>query len=314
MKIYAFFRYTGAALILASTLLFMVPTFVYELDLLQSFAFHAMLGYAGLSFLLLLLHRWWWGISAMCASLLLLVFLKPYIAQEPMPKLSDGRPFKVAHFNVLYRNRNFNPTIQRALSSRADLLSFQEVDERWADTLEARLQEAYPYYEIVTEPRASRGMAVFSKYPLTNVQIHHWSGTPNITGDLDLPDSSVHFVASHVYSPRSEQDYRDRNRQIQQITAYLEKIEGPVLAIGDYNAVPWNPYIVQMRRQARLYDSRRSLAPTYPASLRAGGIPIDYVFHSDEIACLSFHAVRAGGSDHRGVIGTYLLKDTGKDV
>ena len=219
---------------------------------------------------------------------------------------------------------------QQALASEADLLSFQEVTPGWAEELTQRLGDAYPYYHVVSDPHDAQGMAIFSRHPLKNVQTRYWADVPNIVGDIDLTtpretteaamrddnpfagglpgDTTVHFVASHTLSPRSESRYRRRNEHIRHIAHYLQSVDGPVLAIGDYNAVPWNPSIVAMKEKARLYDSRRTFTPTYPSRLQDGGLPIDYVFHSDDFTCLDFYAVTAAGSDHRGVVGTYRLK------
>ena len=316
-----------ALIIVLSSLAFIVPISFYELDLLQSFAVHALAGYVGLTLLFILFRAWRLSAASGGAAVVLLWVLHAYVIQPAPTLTAEGHPFTVAHFNVLASNHQYNNVIRQALASKADLLSFQEVAPHWVDQLTQGLCDAYPYYYMVTDPWDTQGLAVFSRYPLKNVQTHYWSDAPNITGDIDLTngvnsrfvsreetheetvgDTVVHFVASHTLSPRSESRYRRRNHQIRQIARYLKSVDGPTLAIGDYNAVPWNPYILAMKREASLYDSRRTFTPTYPSRLRDGGIPIDYVFHSDDFACLSFRAVSAGGSDHRGVVGTYLLR------
>lgn len=314
-----------AIALLLSSLTFILPLSFYELDLIQSFAVHALVGYGGLMLLFALFRAWRLLAAAGGAAVVLMWALHTYIIQ-PTPSFADkGHPFTVAHFNVLYNNHQYHNVIHQALASRADLLSFQEVSPHWVEHLAEGLCDVYPYYHIVTDPVVyTQGIAVFSRYPLSDVQTHYWSGVPNITGNIEVtdsanypmlsgeeirtPDTTVHFVASHTLSPRSESRYRRRNHQIRQIAQHLKSVEGPVLAIGDYNAVPWNPYIVAMKQEARLYDSRRTFTSTYPSRLRAGGLPIDYVFHSKDFTCVDFHAVSARGSDHRGVVGTYLLR------
>ena len=326
-KIWFWGRWLLTLLILISSLVFILPLSFYEIDLLQSFAVHALLGYTGLALLCMLFRAWQLSAAAGGAALMLVLCLHSYVMQPTPAITTEGQPFAVAHFNVLASNRNYERIVRQALASEADLLSFQEVSVPWAAQLTERLCSTYPYYHVVTDSWDSRGIAIFSRYPLKNVRTHYWVDSPNITGDIDLTkavmarsetpgpesteetsgDTVVHFVASHTLSPRSQSRYRRRNEQIQQIAEYLSTVEGPVLAIGDYNAVPWNPSIVAMKQRARLYDSRRSFTSTYPSRLQEGGLPIDYVFHSDDIACLDFYAVSAEGSDHRGVIGTYRL-------
>ena len=310
-------RFLAIALTISS-LVFVLPAWFYELDLLQSFAVHALVGYALLLGLFVLLRAKRLAFGAGGAVAVLLLCLHSYIVPPASPALTNGPAFTVAHFNVLASNRRYDPVIRQALASEADLLSFQEVAPHWAEELTQRLRDAYPYYHVVTDPWDTRGIAVFSRYPLRNVQTHYWTKSPNITGDIDLTnqvtqneeagDTLVHFVASHTLSPRSESRYRRRNEQIRHIADYLKSVEGPVLAIGDYNAVPWNSSIVAMKRQGRVFDSRQNFTSTYPARLRGGGLPIDYVFHSEDFTCLDFYAVSASGSDHRGVVGRYRLQ------
>ncbi len=307
-----------ALALLISSLVFVLPTRFYELDLLQSFAVHALVGYVLLLGLFVLIRAKHLAVGAGGAATVLLLGLHSYIMPPTLPPATDGHAFTVAHFNVLASNRQYDPVIRQALESRADLLSFQEVAPHWANQLTQRLRDAYPYYHVVTDPWDTRGIAIFSRYPLKNVQTHYWVKSPNITGDIDLSDqvasnkksgdTLIHFVASHALSPRSESRYRRRNEQIQHIADYLKSVEGPVLAIGDYNAVPWNWAIVAMKQKAQLYDSRQNFTSTYPARLQGVGLPIDYVFHSEDFTCLDFYAVSAEGSDHRGVVGRYRLR------
>ena len=307
-----------ALALLISSFAFVLPAWFYELDLLQSFAVHALVGYGLLLGLFMLIRAKHLAIGAGGAATVLLLCLHSYIMPPTLSPAADGPAFTVAHFNVLASNRQYDPVIRQALESKADLLSFQEVAPHWADQLTQRLRDAYPYYHVVTDPWDTRGIAIFSRYPLKNVQTHYWTKSPNITGDIDLSsriasneksgDTLIHFVASHTISPRSESRYRRRNEQIRHIADYLKSVDGPVLAIGDYNAVPWNRAIVAMRQEAQVYDSRQNFTSTYPARLRGGGLPIDYVFHSEDFTCLDFYAVSAEGSDHRGVIGRYRLR------
>lgn len=309
MKTKLFIKIFTSIIIIISAIIFIMPSSVYIIDLLQSFTFHAMLGYGVIGLLFLLYKRSWLTIPWFGASLLLLLFLHPYLEKESEQEVTiKSVPFKVAHFNVLCTNKKYEKTIRKAVASQADLLSFQEVDTAWAKHLEEGLRQLFPFYHIVADDHSSHGLAVFSKYPLENVQVFYWSEVPNIAGDVIVSDSAVHFLASHTLSPRNKQRYRLRNQHIRQIANYLQSLEGPVLAIGDYNAVPWNHHIVSMKEKANMYDSRKDIIPTYPSVLRSGGIPIDYIFHSKDFQCINFQAIPTDGSDHRGVLGVYQLK------
>ncbi len=298
------FQITAAIIALLSVLLFIIPTEVYLIDVVQSFAIHAVVGYALIALTLFTWQKRRLAMLFFLASFSLLLYLFPYFrVSQTQDYEFEGNSFRVAHFNVLGSNTLYNQIAEQAQSTEANLISFQEVDSIWMDELVIRLENQYPYYHLSYQN--AHGVAIFSKHPVEDLTTYYWGGEPNLTGNIILSDTTVHFVAAHTLSPRNEKRYTKRNQHLRQMARYLESIDGPVLAIGDFNAVPWNPHIVQILRQSSLLDSRQGFTPTYPARWKIGGIPIDYILHSDELHCLDFQSVDMAGSDHKGVLGEY---------
>lgn len=300
-----FIKYTLAFLIWATMVIFIIPTNNYYIDLLQSFTFHAMLVYLTVTILFALMRWRYVAASGVGVTFLLAVHLLPHLNNGISSDYEVyGNSFKVAHFNVLYKNTNYDKTVKHALETEADILSFQEVSVDWVYRLMDGLDHEYPYFAI--SEHKIHGVAIFSKYPIDNLKTYYWTGEPNLTGDILYDDKKVHFVATHTLSPRDPQRYQNRNEHLNKIAEYVQQLEGPILAIGDFNAVPWNQHIVQIKQSTDLMDSRKGLASTFPANY-ALGIPIDYIFHSDELNCLDFQAIESMGSDHKGVIGEYAF-------
>lgn len=294
-----------SVLLWVSVVFFLLPTDHYYLDLLQSFTFHAFLVYLFLTVLFALLRWRVVAVSGVSVCFLLLVHLLPHIHKSSSEEYQlYGQPFRVAHFNVLANNTSYEKSIRKAKHTDADLISFQEVNMQWINQLIDKLESDYPYYAFVDGEY--HGVAVFSRYPIKNVKSYYWTGEPTLTGDVQVEGQQVHFVTTHTLSPRSPERSRNRNQHLQKITEYVSNVEGPVMAIGDFNTVPWSHPLTYLKERAKLRDSRKSLAPTYPATYRLG-IPIDYILHSEELSCLRFDAVQAGGSDHKGVIGDYMF-------
>ena len=295
--------------ILFSTIIFIAPPDLFFFDLLQSFAFQALFFYGMAAMLMLMLRKWIFVTAFLGAAFLLLAYLQGHVYTNMGDKNNaQTADLKVAHFNVFVANTQYEKTLEKALATEADLLSFQEVHTHWATFLEKHLAEKYPYYYMVPGDGSGEGIAVFARYPLCNLKTIYWEDRPNIAGDMEVADSSVHFLASHTISPMNLQRYHQRKRHIQQITQYLQQQEQPVLAIGDYNIVPWNRQIVELKKQGQLSDSRKGRQATFPSYLGRWGIPIDYIFHSDELNCLNFGTIQGTGSDHLGVQGAYQLK------
>lgn len=295
--------------IVFSSLIFIAPPDLFFFDLLQSFAFQALFFYGLAALLLLIFRKWSSGSAFLGAGFILFTYLQSHVytnsGEQIDTKMAD---LKVAHFNVFVANTEYDKTLKKALATEADLLSFQEVDYAWADFLGKHLNKTYPYYRIIPGDGTGAGIAVFSRFPLCNLKTIYWEDRPNIAGDIELPDSSVHFLASHTISPMSLDRYHQRRRHLQDITHYLQQQDQPVLAIGDYNIVPWNRDIIQLKHQAQLSDSRKGRQATFPSYLGRWGIPIDYIFHSEELNCLKFDTIWGTGSDHLGVQGAYQLK------
>ncbi|WKN30876.1 endonuclease/exonuclease/phosphatase family protein [Porifericola rhodea] len=250
--------------------------------------------------------RWKYvAVSGIIVCFLLSIHLLPHIGSPTFTQHQiSGNRIKVAHFNVLGSNRHFKDIIDNSMALNADLLSFQEVDKEWALELMDGLESEYPYFAI--SEHEVHGVAIFSKYPVENLATYHWTGEPTLTGDILFENQRVHFVATHTLSPRSPQRYEKRNQHLSKIAEYVNHIEGPILAIGDFNAVPWSQHIVKIKQNTDLKDSRKSITSTYPSNYSLG-LPIDYIFHSDELSCISFEALEAKGSDHKGVLGEYAF-------
>ncbi|MEK6479488.1 endonuclease/exonuclease/phosphatase family protein [Catalinimonas sp. 4WD22] len=300
-----FLKFTIAFLVLTSSLIFILPTENFYIDLVQSFTFHAMLGYVGLSALFAIFRWKYVTLTAISVSMLLAFHLLPHINNGISNEyVMNGNTFKVAHFNVLGSNRHFDDIINNSIKLNADILSFQEVERAWALKLMDGLEHQYPYFAITEHER--HGVAIFSKYPLQDLHTYKWTGEPTLTGNIIYNDKQVHFVTTHTLSPRNPQRYQNRNEHLTKLAEYVKNIDGPVLAIGDFNAVPWNQYIVKIKESTDLVDSRKSIASTYPANYPLG-LPIDYIFHSDELSCINFEAIEAKGSDHKGIIGEYAF-------
>ena len=211
----------------------------------------------------------------------------------------------MAHFNVLKFNNDYQSTVQEALKSNADFVSFQEVSLDWSSALQKGLEQEYPYYHLVPSDQCCFGIAVFSKHPLTGVDTPYIGGIPNISGTIELDDTSIQFVTAHTPSPVGPANYHKRNHHIRQLGKYIEQLEGPVLAIGDFNAVPWDDSVIHFSKKTGLKDSRKELSATYPSWSFIPLIPIDYIFHSKEIRCHSLKTIDSTSSDHYGIVGTY---------
>lgn len=278
----------------------------YYFEMLQSLAFQILFLIGGF-LLVFLFTKKWVGAFTTALAILILLFHLPLIGS----KVSIPANTSVAHFNVLKLNKAFDKTIRAALDTKADFISFNEITPEWECQLIDNLQAEYPYYHSQLAENNSFGIAVFSKKPLHDVQVRYWGADyiPSLTGYTTFLNQQIHFVAAHTIPPVSKYHYAVRNNHLHQIKDYLQTINGPKMLIGDLNAVSWSAPIVALREENKLLDSRQTWQPTYPAGFEWLAIPIDHIFHSQDMLCTEFHTIKSTGSDHYGILGKYFINE-----
>ncbi|MCX6182588.1 MAG: endonuclease/exonuclease/phosphatase family protein [Bacteroidetes bacterium] len=239
---------------------------------------------------------------------LLPLFLGPLLPDKISQENTSPANISFAQFNVLKFNISYDSTILKALQSNVDILSFQEVDKGWDNNLRKKLKEKYPY--VISFPKESCcfGIALFSKLPLKNEHVEFLGGLPNIVADVNVKGRMIHVVSVHTNSPIFKQNFALRNQHLKELAQYLSVVKSPKIVLGDFNSVPWDVYLDQFKNDTKLADSRHSYVATYPSWLGRFGIPIDYIFHSDDITCTSFSQLESSTSDHHGVKGEFRFK------
>lgn len=211
--------------------------------------------------------------------------------------------FSAVHFNVKENNRNILSVAEAALKSDADLLSFQELQQRTLLPMDSVLKTAYPYsMQDLSIP--GYGMAVYSKYPLIENKVIIEHDFPLLTGVLQVKGKSMQFISATTSSPKNSKGFNEQIKQFKILSSYADTISIPLLVMGDMNSVPWSVQITNFLKQTKLKDSRKNLSSTFPAN-SIFQIPIDYIFHSADLNCVNFGTLQQTSSNHLGIIGFY---------
>lgn len=313
IRIYCWFRQPKnkerliAAAFMIPGIVLLVPSFNFELTLIQSFLFQAMIVYGLLS--AFWIYKTHYRVSVVNFIVFLALLVKISV---PIPIrsefIADGESMKVMQFNVLTNNYRYKATIDQIKKEDPDFISFQEVSNAWALALVEGLADQYPHHHIVKHTDESQGLAVFSKHPLTALEYHEWSGTANLSGKLTIDSQEVNFLSLHTRSPMNKTKWQTRNAHIQAAADFIADHKGEFIVLGDFNTVPWDQQLTKFRKKTQLQDSRKKLTPTYPAwgPKFFAQIPIDYIFHSKGISCQSLDSIKLT-SDHEAVIGSFHI-------
>lgn len=266
--------------------------------------------YLILGFVFLLVNQKRLMMISFLSAAALSIFLKTMTNSEMAPpvKISDEPIIKIAHFNINNSNENFQTTLETIQSTEADLISITETNPVWDSLLQESLSTEYPFN--FSHPSLGLfGMSIFSKNPFTYVDIIRYKEIPNIIGGIALgEETTVNFICSHTLPALNYRYYERLKEHLITITEYCNRTARPIITFGDYHTVPWSNEIAEFRNQTGLNDSRRGFTPTFPhGSSTVFEVPIDHIFFSDELKCLSFSTVSSLYTTHMGIQGTFQL-------
>ena len=213
---------------------------------------------------------------------------------------------KLMSFNVLDTNHNYCEAIKRIQSEDPDIVVLIEYVRNWAEQMR-ELNEAYPHR--ILEPRwHGFGIAVFSKFPLSDSQIHQLTraatDVPFVVTQVNVGDQQVQLAAAHLLSPVGRERMIIRNHQLDEIANHLRNTTQPTVLVGDFNCAPWSPFMKELLKATNLRDSRVGFGyhASWPTDLIPMRIPIDHAFVSDSIHVADRRLLGATGSDHLPLI------------
>jgi len=257
--------------------------------------------FVGLMCLLLRLPKVMFTCFAACAMLCMAL---KYSADTDLKHAArtDGEVIKIAQFNVADFSDGYEKTISEILSTNADFISIQEVTPDWGDSLKIGLQKSYPYKKIISHS-GLYGLAVFSKYELSNLDISYGvENIPNIIGSINIDKQPIYFISSYISRPFYSKDMDMLSKRLQEIgdnARAINEINAPIFTLGDFNAPPWWDEIQRFQDYSGLEDSRRS------CSHGLLDTPEDYIFYSGHFKCVDFQTVSSVSTRHLGIQGTY---------
>jgi vancomycin resistance protein VanJ len=244
------------------------------------------------------------------------------------PPATSGPSLAVFSYNVLGFNFDTPQVIQVIEDSGADVVSLNELNPDTAAAIERDLKQLYPYQWLMPKPGVA-GSGILSKHRFERSEPqplgdHGWVGTP-MAIELVIGRRRVKIVGFHASAGPDRVAIREQ--QARALSDYADRHSGPLVLLGDLNATDQNSAYAVVTQKARdaWRDAGRGFGHTFPspalstprgarsASLLAGLIPpwlvrIDYVFYSDDFEAIDARMSASGGSDHRGVIATLVVK------
>lgn len=240
-------------------------------------------------------------------------------------------PIKVMSYNIRhgadpFDHYNLERIADVIRQSGAEIVGLQEVDRYYSsrsnneDTIQRLSDMLGMHFAFGAnldrppsqpgQPRSQYGTAVMSKYPI--VQNHNYWLTNNsgqeqrgvLETTIDIQGVQLSFYTIHMGL-----DAVQRNIHANEILAILAKRSGPRIVVGDFNARPYFPEMINFTKVLQNQFADQPLAFTFDTINPYA--TIDYIFASREVLLGEReHArvIQTQASDHFPIISNLYLK------
>ena len=286
----------------------------YPLELLSHFQLQYFLAALACAALFALLRRWRWFavslVSLLVAGSTVLPYLGPGRAAHADAVDARQRTVRVLLANVLLSNRSHGRVLRLVEEADADVLIFQEVNERWRSAL-TPITETYPY--VAGKPREDAfGTLVYSRLPIVDVDVLMLgeAGRSTICLRVIVGGAPLSIVCTHPKPPLLPGPFTLRNDQLDQVADLIERLPRPLVLAGDLNTTMWSPWFRRLSERTAMRSVRRGFGvlASWPAALPGFmRIPIDHVLVTDDVSVTACRLGAPTGSDHLPLIVDLVL-------
>ena len=255
--------------------------------------------------------RWWLATASAAVVACHLTWVLPDFrtATPYAPPISDasGAPqsIRIFYANVRAGNLRVKDVLDEAMNADADVIILAEVHRWWLDQLRAsRLPQAYPYGTNLWN-RHGGDVNVFSRLRVSRLGQITAETRASIVADIPLGGETLRLFSIHSPRPLIN-PLCSYERFWQQIEPILAAQQGPVVAVGDFNATRHSRVYGQLEAdglRSAHEDRGRGYATTWPNGIHwIPPIRIDQAFLSSEVECVSIEEGVGPGSDHKPLI------------
>ena len=294
----------AAVTLLLATVVGSLPIHGYVFDI----ASHFMLQYAIAAALVLFLSLFFSSSFTTGAAVIALVIslynISPFLLRAPNAHVS-GPSLRILQSNMLVTNRNIGGLMALIESDDPDVIVISEANTGHVAYLRD-IMRLYPH-QVVDPQKHPFGMAIASREPLNNVQIHHFADENIVAISADIPRDAktVTLLSIHPTNPLKQMDTRDRELAV--IARWIKSQKHPVIVTGDFNITPYSHVYKEFIRETGLRNARqgRGMHGTYHSALPAfTRIPIDHTLISDSLAVRTYRTATVKHTDHLATVVT----------
>ena len=240
-----------------------------------------------------------WLVMSIIGFILNASVIFPIYLPEKIITRIDSKQFSLLLSNVLTSNQSKQKLITLIRQQQADFVIALEVDTHWENELKM-IYSDYPYQSVI--PRNDNfGIALYSKYPLENIQSLDFAknGIPSISATVKLEGKEIEIIATHPFPPFNKAFTLEQKLHFQALGKYIKGSENPVVVAGDLNTTVWSSAYKQLIALSNLKNTRQGfgIIPSWSVNSILQ-LPLDHVLISQQIQTVSIEAMESIDSDH----------------
>lgn len=278
---------------------------------IQSLQLHLSLGCVAALLLALLFRRGLLPVLLLAASISLIahgVWLTQNLTQPDEPPSAAGPTLRLMSFNVLMSNLENGEAIRDSiLASGADVVNIMEAEPLLPHLV--ALSAVYPYRIGCGEMTRRCDLMMLSKLPLSGQRIVSLSDVFEerlMLATVSFDGRPLHIAAIHTTKPYFDEF---QSHELGNAARVLNRLKGPLLVSGDFNASSLAPNIRQFLRWTGLRKAGWE-PPTWPTELGWAGVPIDHVYVRPPLGIASLDRLpEALGSNHFGLMAEIRMPE-----
>lgn len=251
---------------------------------------------------------------------------------------------KTAFFNKLFSNRNYAQISEGLSVNDPDIVAFAEFMKADADQISYLSNYPYRAFSRSTTFLNETEMAIFSKFPLSEIKQDPVSLLPSLEAKVQLPKADagndrdqyiavdndadsggreITFLAVHTAAPVNQRFFVRRGEQLRNLAEYIGQtktstqtgnLTTPTIISGDFNLTPWSvDYNNLINNLPEFADAARGRGVQFTWFLVDSilGATIDHTLYSTGCyegkgIVLRNHAVQGSyGSDHHLILSEF---------
>jgi len=217
--------------------------------------------------------------------------------------------FDIASVNTWKENKNREKLIDYVRQHDPDILLLMEVTSE----MKQECREIFSLYSYSLSHYVRDGFEIWllSRQPLKDTDILEvgYSDTPLLSCKVHFHGHDYRIFSAHPRPAISKDYYVARQTYFTEFAKIVQKEKLPVIALGDFNSVPWEDHFEKFLAETDLASTMGACGYriTWPRYFWPAGVPMDHILISKSVKKSGIKVGPNVGSDHYPV--AISLKD-----